>query len=428
MQGTSIGDSKMEKHVKRLSRVAIVIGVVGFLLGAWVIGQWIRIQLKIMHARDLVLSENPREREKGLWELLRYGEQVPLERALKLSYDEDEFVRVAAILHLRQYGAKAVKRLLRELVKPESNILCGGSMLRTPQQVITMALVNPDKRVIEELIPHLGDAHPLIRSAVRDVLKRIGKPAIPYIVDVVMNSKDLNQRINAVSVLGQMKDMAVPVLKRVVENESIDLQVRIAAINALGVTQSRDAFEVLKRLFDNAKAAKHPTLKASVLIAIGAVNIPEAKRFLLELAKGEGPDADIASALGSARCKEAVDILVKWLDTSDEILASSVAFALGQIGDKRAVPYLIKVVENSKAGVIAGIIALGQLRDRRAIPVLRKALQSSNPHIRAQAIFAIRQFNDRAFIEDLKPLLNDPDKLVRERAKDAIKFLNQFGM
>jgi HEAT repeat protein len=88
------------------------------------------------------------------------------------------------------------------------------------------------------------------------------------------------------------------------------------------------------------------------------------------------------------------------------------AIALGMLGDRTAVPELIKVLENRKEekrlrGACA--VALGMIRDRRAIDAIKKALETDkDPELRVDTAVAVGLIGDSASIKMLVDILKDP--------------------
>lgn len=402
--------------------IILIIGLIGMGIGGWGIYRWSRVQYEITLARKAVLDDNPRKRERALWTLLRYGERLPIQKLLSWARSDDEYVRMAVMLHLRQWGGDGVPALLKALESPTIEELLDGSMLRTPRQVIVSALINPEPDVIAKLIDNLDTKHPLVRITCIEVLARIGSPAIPKLINVIRRSKNNAVRTGAIDALGRMGEGALPTLKRIVEEQGVDNSTKIAAVNAIGNIRSSDALLFLKRIVNK------PALQDTALSAIGRIGSPDAVSFLLKWAEDNEPSIALITALGATRSPRVVDVLLKWLDMGNESLNGAIAFALGTIGDKRAVPKLMELVKENAPGAPAAAIALGQLRDRRALPVLRAALRSANPEVRGNAVSALQLFNDASVIDDLKPLLRDPDPTVRARARSTIEFLKKFGM
>jgi HEAT repeat protein len=96
------------------------------------------------------------------------------------------------------------------------------------------------------------------------------------------------------------------------------------------------------------------------------------------------------------------------------------AIALGRIGDLRALPYLIDVLEDSSAEVRrASALALGMLRNNAAVNALMKRLDDEDVEVRKAALEALNDLNFNLRVGDIDKIakcLNDAEPRVRELA------------
>jgi len=97
-----------------------------------------------------------------------------------------------------------------------------------------------------------------------------------------------------------------------------------------------------------------------------------------------------AWALGALDASEAVPALVEALKDSDAGVREQAAWALGAIGDRRAVDGLTGALGDSAAGVRKQAAwALGALGDKRAVPALMKSLKDADAGVRKQSAWAL---------------------------------------
>jgi len=73
-----------------------------------------------------------------------------------------------------------------------------------------------------------------------------------------------------------------------------------------------------------------------------------------------------------------VDTLIQALGSSDQEVRSAAAHALGEIGDRRAIPSLINLLDHDEAMYVcaAAARALGEIGDRQAVPHIQNALDT----------------------------------------------------
>ncbi|NQE35343.1 Phycocyanobilin lyase subunit alpha [Microcoleus sp. IPMA8] len=102
-------------------------------------------------------------------------------------------------------------------------------------------------------------------------------------------------------------------------------------------------------------------------------------------------------------------------------MRSSAADALGKIGDEKAIPGLLKLLEDSHSYVRSSAAdALGKIGDEKAIPGLLKLLEGLDYYVRSSAADALGKIGDVKAIPGLLKLVEDSDSGVRWSAADAL--------
>ncbi|WP_333099968.1 HEAT repeat domain-containing protein [Microcoleus sp. Pol12A6] len=139
----------------------------------------------------------------------------------------------------------------------------------------------------------------------------------------------------------------------------------------------------------------------------------------------EDPDSDVRStvayALGNIGDAPAIPGLLKLVEDSDSDVRWIAADALGNIGDAPAIPGLLKLVEDPDSDVRGmAAYALGKIGDDRAIPGLLQLLEDSHSYVRSTAADALGKIGDDRAIPGLLQLLEDSHSEVRRRAADAL--------
>jgi HEAT repeat protein len=81
----------------------------------------------------------------------------------------------------------------------------------------------------------------------------------------------------------------------------------------------------------------------------------------------------------------------------------------GDLKDPRAVPILIPLLHDDEVNYIVPW-SLGEIGDQRAIPPLIKTLDNKNPSMRVLAIYALEQLHAVEALPRLRALLNDNDR------------------
>jgi HEAT repeat protein len=161
-------------------------------------------------------------------------------------------------------------------------------------------------------------------------------------------------RYYAAHVLGQIGDKrAVPALIEVLQDETLNYQAAIV-LGHLGDERAIPALlAALERAQTNRKPNQSPNTDMKFYAAYG----------LMWLKHPRGLPA-VAQCLRPER---------------HEIQRRWAADALGEFGDKRAVPFLIKALQDKDIEVrVNAIMALGRIGDRTAVPVLKASLKDTS--------------------------------------------------
>jgi HEAT repeat protein len=125
-------------------------------------------------------------------------------------------------------------------------------------------------------------------------------------------------------------------------------------------------------------------VRATATHSILAISNEESAQILLPMLKDKSPYVreETAYALGKTRSKLATDSLIVLLqkDKSDEVRGAC-AFALGLIGDVKAFDVLVKSLTKKNLFIQrSSARSLGQIGDKRAIPILEIILQDTKRH------------------------------------------------
>jgi hypothetical protein len=110
------------------------------------------------------------------------------------------------------------------------------------------------------------------------------------------------------------------------------------------------------------------------------------------------------------------------LDRDPDVRAMAARSFLG-IPARKAVDSLILSLEQDpyEAARSNAAWALGECGDKAAVPALRKALSDTDTNVRLKAASALLKLKPKEAVPELVNLLNDKSPMVRERARDALK-------
>ena len=238
------------------------------------------------------------------------------------------------------------------------------------EEAATMLGTLRDPRAVAPLVSVLRDGDRAVRDAAIGALLAIGEPAVTPLGDCLSDPVLTVQEL-ASSVLAAIADARVlaPLMAAL---KSPDWIVRMHAAKALGRIQDPGAVAPLVPLLqDKVKAVREET--STALAAIGEAALSSLIAALTHVEWLVRLHA--VEALGKTRSPEAVDPLLSALfNDPDRAVREDAVRALGQIGDARAVEFLVTVMKESGLRPLA-VEALGRIGDRRAVPVLIDVLK-----------------------------------------------------
>jgi HEAT repeat protein len=179
--------------------------------------------------------------------------------------------------------------------------------------------------------------------------------------------------------------------------------VRLHAVEALGKSRSADAVEpLLWVLFNDQDQA----IREDVVRALGQLGDARALEFLVTVMKEPGLRPLAVDALGRIGDRRAVLTLIAVLEGSDRPVASRTVAGCGDSWNE----------EMETRG--AAVRALGSLGDESAIPILLKALDQTVT--RADAAAALAKFGSKVVAPLLTIMTQTSDENMRFHVKDAL--------
>ena len=227
-----------------------------------------------------------------------------------------------------------------------------------------------DPRAVAPLVSVLRDGDRAVRDAAIGALLAIGEPAVTTLgaclSDPVLTVQEL-----ASSVLATIADARV-LNPLIVSLASPDWIVRMHAAKALGRIQDPEAIgPLLPLLQDKVKAVREEASTALATIGEAALSsLLDALTHVEWLVR-----LHAVEALGKTRSPEAVAPLLSVLfNDQDRAVREDAVRALGQIGDPRAVEFLVTAMKEPGLRPLA-VEALGEIGDRRAVLVLINVLE-----------------------------------------------------
>lgn len=226
-----------------------------------------------------------------------------------------------------------------------------------------------DPRAVAPLIALLRDADRAVREAAIEALTSIGESSVPAL-GLCLSDPQLVVQEAASGVLASIADERV-MAPLVAALKNTDWIVRMHAAKAMGRIKNPGSIDPLIPLLqDKVKAVREEATAA--LAAIGDLAIPS---LLSALTHSDWlVRLHAVEALGKMRSAAAVEPLLSVLfNDHDAAIREDVVRALGQIGDSRALEFLVVVMKEGGLRPLA-VEALGLIGDQRAVPVLINVL------------------------------------------------------
>ena len=243
-------------------------------------------------------------------------------------------------------------------------------------------------------------------------------------VDQLRSARKWRDRAFAAELLGRVGGAkAVPALLETIEaTRTEDSDVREVSLRALARIADPGAVEPLIRALATAEAWLAPRI-ADILTRHGDLAVDP---LIAVLDDSSGPPARAwaANVLGEVRAQRAFPSLVRSLaDPQDEVRAKA-ATALGRLGDRRALGYLLEHLLTDPAPFVRVRIAsaLGQFGGPEVIDRLVRALGDPAWWVRLRSVEALEQIGSGAE-GPLLVALDDPDSEIRVRAAVALERL-----
>ncbi|NOR47549.1 MAG: HEAT repeat domain-containing protein [Methanosarcinaceae archaeon] len=173
----------------------------------------------------------------------------------------------------------------------------------------------------------------------------------------------------------------------------------------------------------------NPEVRENAAYALGKIGDERAIDPLIEVLADEQLEVQKAAIDGLANIGEpAVRPLVKIMNDSTKIFPTrqNAIRALGGIGEPAIEP-LIQILDSNVAGFDSKAAYYLRVIGEPAVEPLIQALEDDNPRVRARAAEALSGIKDERAIEPLTKALNDEYEQVRTNAKSGLEGIENKG-
>jgi HEAT repeat protein len=287
-----------------------------------------------------------------------------------------------------------------------------------------------DKRALPALLTLAKESHPYTRAFAVKGLGAIGDPgALPTLIPL-LTSGERAVLIETIRALGKIGDRsaAEPLLK-VVRDGSVDPQVRLESVTALGNLRGGiAALPGVNDLLLDVMTDPVPAIRAAALRSVATMD-PE--NFITILSTLDADShwsvrAALASALGTMTSEVALSRLKGMLNDGDQRVIPSVLNALVKLKVPDAVPILLERLKGDDPVVrAAAATGIGELKPADGAAALadayRFAQRDGMYNARTAALAALVKYGATDAMPTLNGALADKDWTVRVRAAELIK-------
>jgi HEAT repeat protein len=282
---------------------------------------------------------------------------------------------------------RVAQQLARTMSDSELTLLfemLGDKDWRVRKTIVEGVLRRPDERVIRHLLLALHDGENAgKRNSATEALIRIGAPALPHILAAIDRDRDLD--------------------------------VRLSLVNLLGDLQSSEALDTLLRLLPEESDIN---MISSIVSSIGKYRDARAIPALLRTLGKEDLwlKFHVIEALGEIGDRTALPAILPYY--SEKSLRKPVLEALGRIGDIGTVSFLLKIVSTEEKLNLTALRALAAIAEAEKPRVVEAA----------ERTLIRRKFRETFPHEKIKPLIEHLRTTPKREVKNFIlKFLGWSG-
>ncbi|MGF1490428.1 MAG: HEAT repeat domain-containing protein [Prochloraceae cyanobacterium] len=234
-----------------------------------------------------------------------------------------------------------------------------------------------DSQTLKQMIECFGDARGMVRLGFAEALGKIGKPAVPFLLDALANHDNVVVRRAAAKTLTLIADpIAVPNLIHalIVDEDTVVKGSAIGALAQIGEPAASPLLEILTSKESPESTKGHA---AWALAFIGSA----AKKQLYQAYDSDSEEVRaavvgaIAKVAEEQREEKAFNLLINSLQDPAENVRSEAAAVLGNLAYKPAISHLIPLLEHPEAETRkAAALSLMKIGDRSVIDALEIAL------------------------------------------------------
>jgi len=231
-----------------------------------------------------------------------------------------------------------------------------------------------------------------------------------------LSSANTFDREDAISELGRIDDIQADAAL-VTALEDTDKGIRETAGEAIVRRHSAYAPALLCQYLANENIGTR-NLASEILTTLGTQSVPALSEKVFD------PDHDVrkfaVDILGTIRDGSSVEVVIQALSDSSANVVCSAAEALGMLAAPKSVGPLVETYDRYAEARAQVVEALGKIGDRGAIPVLIRALDDTDPVVVFTAVEAMGNMRTREVEPYLRKLLKREDSALQEAVVSSL--------
>ena len=280
------------------------------------------------------------------------------------------------------------------------------------------------KRAISQINDALEDTDPTVRAQAAMSVATMYSPRSVELLQKLVFDSNLNVRRNAAQSMSRIDESDLAdIIARALDQETdaTTVEYLLAALQRNGASSS---LPILQRYIEG----DSPQFREQAVKALRKLKIPASIPVFRRLLNDHTP-ALRRQAIEQLAVLKSDGVLPRLREMlkqdSNETVRGACARALGDFGDETSVHLLEEALEDHPLVRLQAVIALGLLGQASAGPILLSLMRDPLPEIRYQAVRAVAQLKLEGVEEQIVPLLEDSDEMVRRGAEQSLQDLGQ---
>ena len=356
----------------------------------------------------------------------KLGDQQAVDSLIAIVHDPNAMVGLSAVEALGNIGGEKALATLLRIAQERERPLCLGALQ-------SLGTTGGDWSV-QALTTALSDRARDVRWVAALTLAHLKNPQAlaPLIEALPQADRELRRvmvwALNTIDPSWQTSAPAEEAINRLIDGLKMPNQSRYQVVQVLSEMdadwRTRKGAGAAMDFFVAQLATEDLIARMQAVESLGQIGDARVVPSLLKALKDPNIQVQYVAikALGELRDARAVDPLVKTLEHPEPGIVSAAAQALGELRDTRAVESLMTILSDAEHGVfrMGTIQTLGALKDPRATALLIEQLDDSSVQVRRIATEALGEIGDRRAVDPLLKMLNDLSAEVRWAAADAL--------